>query len=252
MGAPTSHRAVTLPGHPRSLPDSSQSPALLSLIFRHVFCAAHTRRLILPLLHIRFRLCSRCTRTAFFLRPTYRYIRTYTTVHSPRAARHSSLVCIEQALTSHTRFMSGATAGTVASSAPATARPTYMCPICNMGVGHKKRQYSSNPASQTIINKSEWEDPAAFGKHIIEDHIDIFKRLNSTEYTCSYCECAAVRGHLDCRGRFQNARSMVDHLREHHVGGPRRLQAYSHFCDPSNTWSYLPFIRDRAMALQQL
>ena len=148
-----------------------------------------------------------------------------------------------------------------------------MCPFCNMGNGHVKRQYNRThlsaysadsaidvnntqetriPNPQQVINKSEWDEATAFNAHILEDHVDILKRLNSSEYTCGFCECGSVRGEPSCAARFLDAKSMVDHLRRHHAAGPRRLPYYSHFCDPIQMRSYLPVIREAAQVAQRM
>lgn len=134
--------------------------------------------------------------------------------------------------------------------ATGTVRKAYMCPKCNMGIGHKRQKYRG-VARHYIDDKSQWDKPTTFKNHIMEDHIDDFKRPNSSEYVCRYCICTAVGqdGSHVCPARFKTEQAMVDHLLDFHAKGPRRLAWLEHRCAPISDHSYPPPLQD---ALKQL
>lgn len=177
---------------------------------------------------------------------------TASTGRSSFDAMGTSRSSITSMASSHASSVNVTTVTPTTVDASIPAHKTYICPICNMGAGHTTRRYNNiTRVSDTPGPKkdAQWDDMSAFKTHISEHHIDIFKRHNSSEYTCSYCKCAAVRGLPDCLGRFKDATSMVNHLGDFHARGPRQLAWFSHYCDPTNLWSYPPRLREEAMRL---
>lgn len=139
----------------------------------------------------------------------------------------------------------------------------YVCPFCNMGIGHTKRAYqkssskwnakSTTCAVAPIATKSDWEWKriTAFNDHVVKRHARLFQRANSNEFYCGFCPCDNITYESStCSATFPRFQDLLEHLRSRHAQTTDVLTNCQHRCAPISDQSYLlPAVRDAAARL---
>ena len=129
----------------------------------------------------------------------------------------------------------------------------YLCPLCNMGTGLRKRKYTkqvhalkyaettthSGSTLSTERYQGIFQTTGAFDRHITQSHARTFLRANSTEYICSFCLCDTIADSIAvCSARFAHLQHFLEHLRSSHAQTPEHLKTFVHTCAPISTESY--------------
>ena len=141
-------------------------------------------------------------------------------------------------------------------------RCLYICPLCNMGEGHKTRPYNRKASAGTLTSKDSsinyknaFTKKKVFDNHIKTSHIKLFDRINCvrfSEYICCLCPCDVVSKEGDskanCHGRFKCVDSLLQHLRSAHAQDPDGLLKFDHWCGPLFPESYYPDVLQKAAA----
>lgn len=125
----------------------------------------------------------------------------------------------------------------------------YICPLCNMGIGHMKRKYNNNPATPKYTK--DFQLISYFDKHLTEQHARLFLRPNSTDYICDLCPCDAITsGSPTCSATFTHWKPLLEHLRSSHAQAPEDLIRYLHYCAPVSIEAYTSTsVRETAISL---
>jgi hypothetical protein len=127
------------------------------------------------------------------------------------------------------------------------------CPICNMGDGHFARPYNKAATNGHVSagtpdsigqSPSQWKPsgpryantkPTWFNKHVTEGHKKLFLRTKPSDFVCGICACEK----LTCVARFNDFKSLLEHLWDFHKQASLNRDWHYHHCLPWSTFSDL-------------
>lgn len=143
------------------------------------------------------------------------------------------------------------------STNPLSTDETYECAVCNMGKGGAQRTYTrrkeavdsgeisgGTPEAMIQSNPRQAKRPSQFksvtwyNNHITAHHQELFRRTNSEELICLFCQCGTVMGQPKCAGRLESVDDLLLHLRNNHSKPSGVRTHFHHFCPPLSTRSY--------------